>query len=58
MNDADSDDDLYADYANKEKGGKGGAVAQSVECVTPGEEVPSLIVAVAARFLLVGVSIM
>ena len=33
---------------------KGGAVAQSVECATPGEEVPGSIPAVAARTLLVG----
>ena len=32
----------------------GGAVAQSVERATPGEEVPGLIPAVAARSLLVG----
>ena len=32
----------------------GGAVAQSVERATPGEEVPGSIPAVAARFLLVG----
>ena len=32
----------------------GGAVAQSVERTTPGEEVPGLIPAVAARSLLVG----
>ena len=35
------------------KGG-GGAVAQSVERTTPGEEVPGSILAVAARSLLVG----
>ena len=34
--------------------GSGGAVAQSVERVTPGEEVPGSIPAVAARSLLVG----
>ena len=33
---------------------KGGAVAQSVERATPGEEVPGSIPAVAARSLLVG----
>ena len=33
---------------------QGGAVAQSVERATPGEEVPGSIPAVAARFLLVG----
>ena len=33
---------------------KKGAVAQSVERTTPGEEVPGLIPAVAARSLLVG----
>ena len=32
----------------------GGAVAQSVECTTPGEEVLGSIPAVAARSLLVG----
>ena len=32
----------------------GGAVAQSVECATPGEEVKGSIPAVAARSLLVG----
>ena len=32
----------------------GGAVAQSVERATPGEEVPGSIPAVVARFLLVG----
>ena len=32
----------------------GGAVAQSVECATPGQEVPCSIPAVAARSLLVG----
>ena len=32
----------------------GGAVAQTIECATPGEEVLSLIPAVAARSLLVG----
>ena len=32
----------------------GGAVAQSVESATPGEEVPGSISAVAARLLLVG----
>ena len=32
----------------------GGAVAQSVERATPGEEVPGSILAVAARSLLVG----
>ena len=35
-------------------GGGGGAVAQSVERATPGEEVPSSILTVAAPFLLVG----
>ena len=35
-------------------GGGGGVVARSVECATPGEEVPGLIPAVAARSLLVG----
>ena len=35
-------------------GGGGGAVAQSVERATPGEEVPGSIPAVAARSLLVG----
>ena len=34
--------------------GGGGAVAQSVERATPGEEVPGSIPAVAARSLLVG----
>ena len=34
--------------------GKHGAVAQSVERATPGEEVPGSIPAVAAHFLLVG----
>ena len=34
--------------------GSRGAVAQSVECATPGEEVPGSITAVAARSLLVG----
>ena len=33
---------------------RGGAVAQSVERVTPGQEVPRSIPAVAARSLLVG----
>ena len=33
---------------------RGGAVAQSVERATPGEEVPVSILAVAARSLLVG----
>ena len=33
---------------------KGGAVAQSVERMTPGEEVPGSISAVATRSLLVG----
>ena len=33
---------------------QGGVVAQSVEHATPGEEVPGLIPAVAASFLLVG----
>ena len=32
----------------------GGALAQSVERATPGEEIPGLIPAVAARSLLVG----
>ena len=32
----------------------GGAVAQSIERTTPGEEVPGSIPAVAARYLLVG----
>ena len=36
----------------------GGAVAQSVERATPGEEIPGSIPAVATRSLLVGVSIM
>ena len=35
-------------------GGGGGAVAQSVECATPGEEVLGSILTVAARSLLVG----
>ena len=35
-------------------GGGGGAVAQSVERATPGQEVPGSIPAVAARSLLVG----
>ena len=35
-------------------GGGGGAVAQSVERATPGEEVPGSIPAVVARFLQVG----
>ena len=35
-------------------GGGGGAVAQSVERATPGQEVPGSIPAVAARPLLVG----
>ena len=35
-------------------GGGGGAVTQSVERATPGEEVPGSISAVAARTLLVG----
>ena len=34
--------------------GGGGAVAQSIERVTPGEEVPGSIPAVVARSLLVG----
>ena len=34
-------------------GGGRGSVAQSVECATPGKEVPGSIPAVAARFLLV-----
>ena len=34
--------------------GGGGAVAQSVECATPGEEVPGSIPAGTARSLLVG----
>ena len=36
------------------RGGGGGAVTQSVERTTPGEEIPGLIPAVAARSLLVG----
>ena len=36
------------------RGGGGGAVAQSVERVTPGEEVPGPIPAVTACSLLVG----
>ena len=36
------------------RGGGGGAVAQSVEHATPGEEVPRSIPAVAARSVLVG----
>ena len=36
------------------RGVKGSAVAQSVECATPGEEVPGSIPAVAAHSLLVG----
>ena len=32
----------------------GGAVAQSIECATPGEEVPGSIPTVAVRSLLVG----
>ena len=49
-----------ADYAARYTAAKhffcvfGGAVAQSVERVTPGEEVLGSIPAVAARFLLVG----
>ena len=35
-------------------GGGGGGIAQSVERVTPGDEVPSLISVVAARCLLIG----
>ena len=35
-------------------GGGGGAVAQWVECATPGEEVPGSISAVGACSLLVG----
>ena len=35
-------------------GCKGGVAARSVECSTPGEEVPGSISAVAARYLLVG----
>ena len=35
-------------------GGGGGAIAQSVECVTPGEEVQGSIPAEGARSLLVG----
>ena len=38
----------------KKRGKRGGAVAQSVERATPGEEVPGPIPAVATRSLLVG----
>ena len=38
----------------KAGGGGGGAIAQSVERATPGEEVPGSIPDVAARSLLVG----
>ena len=41
-------------WASALLGGGGGAVAQSVERATPGEEVPGSIPAVAARSLLVG----
>ena len=41
------------EFANLVGGGGGGAVAQSVEHATPGEEVPGSIPAV-ARSLLVG----
>ena len=42
------------DQLTTEGVGGGGAVAQSVERATPGEEVPGSITAVAARSLLVG----
>ena len=48
---------LLRELPTNERGGGwggGGAVAQSVERATPGEEVPGSIPAVAARPLLVG----
>ena len=41
-------------FNSKEYLSGGGAVAQSVECTTPGEQVPGSTPAVAARSLLVG----
>ena len=52
MNRYNSQDHSFC-YFMRGGGGGGGAVAQSVERTTPGEEVPSLIPAVAARCLLV-----
>ena len=46
-------DGVY-NIGKKEKRRGGGAVAQSVERATPGQEVPGSIPAVAARSLLVG----
>ena len=45
---------FYREPAYPMRRGGGGAVAQSVERATPGEEVPGSILAVAARSLLVG----
>ena len=41
-------------HSNIQRGGGGGAVAQSAERATHGQEVPGSIPAVAARSLLVG----
>ena len=45
---------LFGQTSGHDKKESGGAVAQSVECATLGEEVPGSIPAVATRSILVG----